>query len=116
MIITGDLKVVDVNLALELISGYEQIYQKLILAFQENQSNLIEDIKKHLDNDLNEARRLVHSCKGISKNIGSLPLYEVTSALESAIINRDSELINIYFVKFQVIFEQVLVDLNNIQF
>ncbi len=116
MLILEDLKVVDTSLALDLMGGYEQIYQKVIESFLENQTNLIEEVEENLINNMDEARRLVHSCKGISKNIGSLPLYQISSLLEQAIMTRDSLLIDAYFKDFKTIFLQVLSDLKKIQF
>ncbi|NLG81580.1 MAG: Hpt domain-containing protein [Bacilli bacterium] len=116
MIVARDLKVIDVEMALSLINGYESIYQKIIGSFMENQKNLIQTIKNLLPNNLDEARRLVHSCKGISKNLGSLPLYDVSAKLEQAILNGNLELIDKYFQMFQQVFQDVLHDLTKIQF
>ncbi len=115
MITVDSLNVVDVDLALNLMNGYEQIYFRVIQTFLENHGCLVENLEKCLEKDLDEARRLVHSCKGISKNIGSLPLYEVSEAFEQAIVNRNSNLINFYYIKFKAIFNQVLQDLRKIQ-
>lgn len=116
MIVARDLKVIDVEMALSLINGYESIYQKIIGTFMENQKDLVETIKKLLPHNLEEARRLVHSCKGISKNLGSLPLHEVSLKLEQAILDKDYKLIEVYFQEFEQVFRDVLRDLTKIQF
>lgn len=115
MIVLDDLKVVDVNLALDLIGGNEQIYHKVIAVFLENQRHLIEEIENKIEKNIDDVRILVHSCKGISKNIGSIELYEVSSLFEKAIIERNPDLINHYLKQFTLIFSQVLQDLEKIQ-
>lgn len=116
MISANELKVIDINLALNLLEGYEQIYQMIVLSFLENESNLIERIESNLPHKFEEARRLVHSCKGISKNLGSLPLYEIALELELALIEHNLDLVELYLPKFKSIFYEVLTDLAKIQF
>ncbi len=117
MILLSDLKVIDTNLALNLMGGYEQIYQKVIDSFLVNQSRLVEGIEKHLaTKNLREARRLVHSCKGISKNIGSEQLYIVAKELELALISEKQSLIDGALDDFKLLFEQVIEDLKKIKF
>lgn len=110
-----DLKVVDVNLALDMMGGNEQIFLKVIDSFLESQSNLIVNISNSLHNDMNEARRLVHSCKGISQNIGSLKLYDVASAFETAILGNEKALVEHYFSEFEAVFHQVFHELKKIK-
>jgi len=116
MYILDQLEVVDVSLALDMMGGNEFIYQKVIESFISNQASLIEDINVNLETDKGEARRLVHSCRGIAKNIGSLKLYEVASSLEEAIINDMEALIEFYCNEFEDIFNKVIVELKTIQF
>lgn len=116
MIIGNDLKMIDVNMALDLMNGIEQVYFKVVQTFLEEQKNLIEEIEASLACNYDEARRLVHTCKGISRSIGSNPLYEVSANLEDAIIKQNKTLISDYFAKFKEIFKQVVKDLNNLTF
>ena len=116
MILLDNLKAVDVNLALNLMGGYEQVYRKVVDSFLTTQENLIQNVEYNLGRDYDEARRLVHSCKGISKNIGSEKLYEVCAYLEKAIIDRNEALIEFYFTDFKIIFTQVINDLTKIKF
>jgi HPt (histidine-containing phosphotransfer) domain-containing protein len=102
----SQLEMINVDEALELIGGYEQIYKKLIKTFLENQKNLITEIKEAFTNgDHQEAIRLVHSCKGISKNLGASKLYDIAAQLEIAILNNDSYQ-NDYLQKFEVVFKK----------
>jgi len=115
LIVVDDLKVVDVDVALNLIDGNEQIYLKVIDVFLDNQSHIVEEIEMLLENNINEARIPVHSCKGISKNIGSIQLFEVSESLEEAIISQNHESISNYFDQFKIIFSQLLNELNQIK-
>lgn len=109
------LEVVDVSLALDMMGGNELIYQKVIDSFISNQCNLVEDINENLETDKSEARRLVHSCKGIAINIGSPKLYDVATALEEAILDDMEALIEFYCNKFEDIFNKVIVELKMIR-
>lgn len=116
MIIGNNLKMIDVDMALDLMNGIEQIYYKVVQTFLQEQKNLIEEIEASLSCNYDEARRLVHTCKGISKSIGSNPLYEISANLEDAILKQNKPLISVYFTKFKEVFKQVVIDLNNITF
>ena len=108
-------EMVNVEAALELIGGYEQIYKKLVQSFLENQNRLVEDVEAYLRTNQAEARRLVHSCKGIATNLGAFQLYEVTKELEVAIVNNDQPSIQAYFELFRTIFPKVYMELSSIE-
>lgn len=116
MKIVGELKEVDVDLALRTMGGFEHIYEKVIETFLYEQRTLVDDLSRSLKEDYQEARRLVHSCKGISQNLGSKRLFEVSSDFEEAILNRDMGLINDYFISFKDLFNIVVDDLQKIEF
>lgn len=107
---------VNVELALELLGGYEQVYKKLIESFLTNQEHLVDDIKKNLLTNRIEARRLVHSCKGISKNIGAMSLYDITKDFEVAIIEEEEALIEKYMQEFEQVYTKVISELKSIEF
>mgnify|MGYP000963244294 CR=1 FL=1 len=108
------LKLVDVDMALAFFTGCEQIYFKLVDIFVENQKNLIPLLENKLSDDLSEAHRLVHSCKGNAKNLGSDLFFEVSRKLELAILNRDKEDIKVCFSQFKEIFLLVYEELRKI--
>lgn len=89
---------VSVEDALKLIGGYEEIYRKLVHAFIENQRNLISTLDRKWSCDRAEVRRMVHSIKGIAKNLGANPLYQAAIQLESALVEgaSDDELLSLY--------------------
>jgi HPt (histidine-containing phosphotransfer) domain-containing protein len=109
------LKFINVEEALELMGGYKQIYLKVIQQFIENNATIIEDLEYHLKEDLKEARRLVHSCKGIARNIGSHDLYEVSKEFELAILNNEEKLTQEYLKQFKETIQGVMADLKQIK-
>lgn len=116
MIIVDDLQVVDVNMALGLIGGNEKIFTLVVGQFLENNSNLLSEVENDIiNNRYDEAILKVHSCKGISKNIGSIQLYEIAKILEEALINRDCNMIEKSLKDFRIIFPQVIEDLIKIK-
>ncbi len=111
------LERVNVEEALELMDGYEQIYQKVVESFLDNQSHLIEEVREnYISNNYDEARRLVHSCKGIAPNLGAKSLHEIAKDLELAILNKDFKTIDKLFPQFKQIFNQVINELKTITF
>ncbi|ERJ13023.1 Hpt domain-containing protein [Haloplasma contractile] len=113
---TGLYQSVNVDSALELLGGYKKIYNKIAEQFLENQRNLVSEIKFNLKNDydLEEARRLVHSCKGISKNLGANQLYEISTKFEVAIIDQDKKMIKQHMKEFKKEFKVVLSELRKV--
>lgn len=105
MIRARQFEYINVHEALKLIGGYEDIYRKLVHAFIENQRDLIIRIEDRLEIDRPEVRRLVHSIKGISQNLGAKQLYEISAKFEEAIINEASDaILEGHFETFKDIF------------
>lgn len=117
MIRSNNLEYINVGDALKLLGGYEQIYKKLVDTFIDNQKDLIYEVEEKLaSNDRKEARRLVHSCKGISKNLGANRLYEESADFELAILNEEetNESLQSYFIRFKEVFEMTYQELQEI--
>ncbi len=74
----------DINSGVNRIGGNVKSYLKLLARFQDNQTNIIEDIKSGLEKkDLELVQRLVHTIKGVSGNIGAMELHEASLELEN---------------------------------
>lgn len=84
----GD-KYINIDHALELMGGHKVVLDKLVGMFLEN--NIIHNLDEEIYTDYEKARRKVHSCKGLSMNVGSEALYEIAYELEEAIINGEEE-------------------------
>ncbi len=85
-ILPADLPGIDVESALTRLGDEEELLADLIVSFREDNLTTIDDIRHALEtNDQDLARRLVHTLKGVSGNIGAEPLYGTSKKLEIAI-------------------------------
>ncbi len=81
---------IDVNVALEQLGGSEKLYKTVVKGFYERYS----DVDRHIETlllavDLEEARRLAHSMKGLCGNLGAFKLRQRALDLELAIKNNE---------------------------
>jgi len=117
MILLGQLKEVDVNSALNSMGGYVHIYQKIVHIFLSEYDEKLQKINESISNNrFDDARILVHQYKGISQNIGSNKLLNITTEFELLLIEKDQTLVMEYFILFKEILLQVANDLQNIKF
>jgi len=85
-ILPADLPGIDVESALTRLGDDEELLADLIVSFREDNLTTIDNIRHALEtNDQDLARRLVHTLKGVSGNIGAEPLYDTSKKLEIAI-------------------------------
>ncbi|MCP4685760.1 MAG: response regulator, partial [bacterium] len=81
-----DMPGIDVQSALARVSGNWALYRKLLFKFQSNHAGVVGEIKSALDeDDIDLARRLVHSVKGVSANLGACELPLKAHNLEAVI-------------------------------
>jgi signal transduction histidine kinase/DNA-binding response OmpR family regulator len=86
-----DLTGLDVKAGLEIVSGKEKLYRKLLTKFERDYSNFTETIKQAWDNDsLELAEREAHTIKGVAGNIGAKSIYKSAGKIETAIRNGDN--------------------------
>lgn len=79
-------KQIDIDTALVQLGGSEKLYKTLLLGFNERYSHVDKDIWRMItNNEMEEARRLVHSMKGLSGNLGATTLREYAIRLEIAL-------------------------------
>jgi len=76
------------------VGGDIQTYRALLQKFATNQGGTMAKIKAALTSDPAQARRLLHTLKGVAGNIGAMTLYHHVHDLESAIKEDDLEAIN----------------------
>lgn len=110
------MSTIDIEGALNLLGGYKNIYERFVKSFIENQSQLIEELEAALESDLETARRLVHTCKGLAPNLGAFTFHELCKEYEQAIINRDRDLVEAYHIQFKNQFQAVMAALKAIDF
>lgn len=79
----GELNLKD---ALVHLGGSVSLYRTLLQGFQDKYSSIDNDIKTHLlDREIEDARRLAHSMKGLSGNLGATELQRYSKNLEEVI-------------------------------
>ncbi len=82
----GPLPGIDVEDGLERLAGDAVLYRDLLEKFAENQRDVPEKIEQALKvQDMETARRLAHTVKGVAGNIGARPLFEAATILDTAL-------------------------------
>ena len=94
-----NLQTFDAEFALSQFSGNQELLEKILIKFVEQNHNFAEQLNLSLQNqDMETAKRLVHTLKGVSGNLGMRALHQASKELEQSIgssINPD-ELHNFY--------------------
>jgi len=84
--IPTDLPGLDTKTGLARVAGNGKLYRNLLKKFAKNQANSIEELNKALeDNDIELAKRIAHTIKGVAGNIGATHLQAAAKDLESGI-------------------------------
>ncbi|MBK1730300.1 histidine kinase [Thiococcus pfennigii] len=77
---------IDVNDGLARANRNTALYLKMLRGFQRTWADVVERVEAHLaQGQIEEARRAVHSIKGIAGNLGATRLYERAAAAEHLI-------------------------------
>ncbi len=106
---------VDIQAGIATMANMESIYNKVVDSFIKNYSNfnsLIKNLLNEENANYKEARRHVHSIKGISLNLGSKKLYDISAKYENIILEQDVKLINDTLDVFLNIFNHVYSELD----
>ena len=78
------IPLVDVHRGLSQCGGNEEIYRSILRKFVRMMGDIPDQIKTMLTAaELEEARRLAHTLKGVSGNIGAIHCYDLSKSLES---------------------------------
>ncbi|MDD2462812.1 MAG: PAS domain S-box protein [Desulfobulbus sp.] len=84
---------VNVDAGLRRAGGNLDLYHKLLRKFAINHVGNEKTVRQHLEEgQVNEARRLAHSVKGIAGNLGIESLYQAAALLEESIIADASDI------------------------
>ncbi|MBU2547046.1 MAG: response regulator [Proteobacteria bacterium] len=83
-----DLAGFDLASGLKRVAGNQTLYLRLLRDFRRDNEETADAIERALaEKDLDSARRLVHTLKGVAGNIGAIGLHEASKALEQALSN-----------------------------
>ena len=92
---------VDVEAGLISVNSDWKLYRKLLYNFHDRHQNITEEIQNELEHgNLDVARRLAHTIKGVAGTVGANKLSEISARLESAIKKGDHDRIGDYSERF----------------
>jgi CheY-like chemotaxis protein/HPt (histidine-containing phosphotransfer) domain-containing protein len=98
--------------ALIRLGNNEQLYLRLLRLFPESQGATLDNLRTALQtNDLELARRLAHTLKGVAATIGADDLNLAAKHLENAIVQQDTALYEDYLDQAQKKMANVLVSI-----
>ncbi len=98
----SDMKHIDVEDGLMRVTGNEDLYYRIIMKFYDNNQNIVSVVKSTLESrEFEDARRLVHTIKGVSGNIGAKSLSVVAQNLEYSVRDRKLEKLEYDFDAFE---------------
>ncbi|WP_321493970.1 PAS domain S-box protein [uncultured Desulfobacter sp.] len=86
----GCLPGIDIEDGLGRLDGDCELYRELLRKFAESQADTADNIAQALErSDMDLARRLVHTIKGVSGNIGAKSLFGAATLLDAAVKEED---------------------------
>jgi CheY-like chemotaxis protein len=92
MPLPDNLPGISIKSGLSRVNNKESLYRKILKKFYNEYANTAEEVITALqDEDVELARRLAHTVKGVAGNIGAQDLQEVAARLEHAIQDEDAE-------------------------
>lgn len=83
---------ISIKTGLSRVNNKESLYRKILKKFYNDYENVADEVISALqDEDVELARRLAHTVKGVAGNIGAQDLQAIAGELEEAIKNEDPE-------------------------
>jgi CheY-like chemotaxis protein len=108
-------KAIAIETGLARVSGNKKLYRELLVRFTTRFADAVIELKRQLSHgDTETARRLVHSIKGVSGNIGAMDLSDRADELEIAIDKEIEGVPEILVEKFETTLIQVMESIQNI--
>ncbi len=103
-----ELPGVDVQSGLRKLGGNREIYEGLLLKFSENHGRAGAEVREMLAAGRTaEAKRLIHSVKGLAGNVGATDLQSTGEALEAALQLADDSLVATHLDRFEALVDSV---------
>jgi CheY-like chemotaxis protein/HPt (histidine-containing phosphotransfer) domain-containing protein len=86
----GELAVLDVNEGVQRVGGNERLYRQILADFKAQNHSVVSAIRTAIgQNDVEQARALVHTLKGLSGTIGAKQLYRSLCECEAKVGGQD---------------------------
>jgi two-component system sensor histidine kinase/response regulator len=106
---------INIKTALKRMSGNKQLLVKLLLVFANDYAGAAENIRKALtDENIDLARRLTHSLKGISGNLSADEVFAASQDLEEAIKKGGKGHADLCLVKLEKALKKVINAVNKL--
>ncbi|MEI6055926.1 MAG: response regulator, partial [Lentisphaerota bacterium] len=103
------LRDIDTKVGLSRLGENENFYGNILMRFYKENKDSLDNIKTALAaKDIDTARRVAHTLKGTSGNIGAVGLQEASMELEEALKSNDSTKTNDLLVSFEMELNRVL--------
>lgn len=84
---------IDLEGGLDRLGGNSKLYRELLEIFKRDRSGLVGEIKQALeDNDIDNARMLSHSIKGVAGAIAANDIFIASRDLEEALIRGKTDI------------------------
>lgn len=96
---------IDVELGLKYVGDCKSIYERLIDSFLNDYKNFFETLKeKYKNKEFENVKKMIHSLKGITLNLGAKRLYEASLKYEVD-SNFFDEYIDVFLNSYQELIE-----------
>jgi len=97
-------KHIDTIDGLKRLVGDTELYSKVLKDFAQDYQNIVEKIRQSLKDDRKTAKRLTHTIKGLSANIGAKKLHEVAAKLDE---NLDEAFIQSFEIELMNVIHEI---------
>jgi CheY-like chemotaxis protein len=100
---------INIQSGLDRCGGNGKLFLSMLRSFRDKRADTITRVKDLLkEGDLEAAQRLVHSLKGVSGNLSAELLFAATRELESALIQKDEEMLSQRLNDCEIAFREVM--------
>ncbi|MBF0379972.1 MAG: response regulator [Magnetococcales bacterium] len=91
----GELPGIDTDTGLSQVDNNSQLYRTLLIKFSDEFNDVVKHVERgltgHRSEDPENARRHVHTVRGLAGNLGMVELTKAATELENSIIKEDKE-------------------------
>ena len=112
----GELPGIDIQNGLGRFGGNTELFKDLLKKFAANQADVPVQIRQALDKqDMETARRLAHTAKGVAGNVGALELFKTATDLDAALKVLDMDNTHALMPVFETQLNRVIQGINALE-
>ncbi|MCK5191593.1 MAG: Hpt domain-containing protein, partial [Methylococcales bacterium] len=105
----------DIEAGLKRIGGNRMLFRKLLEDFHQDHQQDIQLIRQALDRtQLQDAKRILHTIKGVAGNIGAVKLQQQADLLEQQLNIENAQLTSVDIGDFSRVFHALMQELSNL--